>query len=110
MARSRDALIIGGGFYGLYLAGQLVRRFDRVVLCEREAGLMRRASYHNQARVHNGYHYPRSVLTASRSCRNFPRFVEEFREAVDASFVKIYAVGRRLSTVSARQFLGCMRS
>src|SRR4051794_17178888 len=70
---------------------------------------MRRASYANQARVHNGYHYPRSVLTALRSRVNYPRFVAEFRPAVDESFEKIYAVGRRFSKVTADQFYQSMK-
>ncbi|HEY1380270.1 MAG TPA: FAD-dependent oxidoreductase [Gemmataceae bacterium] len=109
MTDSCDALVIGGGFYGLYLAGHLAGRGDRVVLCEREAGLMRRASYANQARVHHGYHYPRSVLTAQRSRVNYPRFVEEFRPAIDDSFEKVYAVARRFSKVTADQFYESMR-
>jgi len=102
-------LIVGGGFYGLYLAEFLAARLPRVLLCERAADLMGRASYANQARVHNGYHYPRSVLTALRSRVNFPRFVEEFRPAIDVSFEKLYAVARRTSKVTAEQFAESMR-
>lgn len=109
MADACDVLVIGGGFYGLYLAEFLARRVARVVLCEREPGLMRRASYANQARVHNGYHYPRSVLTATRSRANFPRFVEEFAPAIDSSFEKVYAIGRRFSKVTADQFETSMK-
>ena len=109
MPETCDALVIGGGFYGLYLAEQLAARFPRVLLCERSAGLMQRASYSNQARVHNGYHYPRSVLTALRSRVNFPRFVDEFRPAVDATFTKLYAIPRQGSKVTAEQFAGSMR-
>ena len=99
-----DSLIIGGGFYGLYLSEHLARQGQHVLLLEGESSLMRRASYVNQARVHNGYHYPRSILTALRSRVNFPRFVDEFRPAVDESFEKVYAVARRGSKVSAGQF------
>lgn len=64
-----DAVIIGGGFYGsaiaVYLAKQ--RGFKHIVLVEREDSLLKRASHNNQARVHNGYHYPRSFTTAYRS-------------------------------------------
>src|SRR3954453_8374790 len=104
-----DAVIVGGGFYGLYLAEFLAARVGRVVLCERGPDLMARASYANQARVHNGYHYPRSVLTAVRSRVNFPRFVDEFGPAVDATFEKLYAVARRGSKVTAGQFAEAMR-
>jgi glycine/D-amino acid oxidase-like deaminating enzyme len=109
MPETWDVLVVGGGFYGLYLAEYLAARLPRVLLCERGADLMARASYANQARVHNGYHYPRSVLTASRSRVNFPRFVEEFRPAIDSSFAKLYAVARGTSKVTAEQFAESMR-
>jgi glycine/D-amino acid oxidase-like deaminating enzyme len=104
-----DALVIGGGFYGLYLAEFLAARRPRVLLCERGPELMGRASYANQARVHNGYHYPRSLLTALRSRMNFPRFAEEFKSAVRADFDKIYAIPRQGSKVTAEQFAQSMR-
>lgn len=108
MRANCDWAVIGGGFFGLYLAEFLARRGGRVLLLERGPELMRRASYVNQARVHNGYHYPRSVLTALRSRVNFPRFVAEFRPAIDTSFEKIYAIARRWSKVTAEQFYGSM--
>ena len=74
-----DALVIGGGFYGCSIALALRRDFGlkRVMLVERESALMGRASYVNQARLHNGYHYPRSLTTAYRSRANLPRFTAE---------------------------------
>lgn len=101
-----DATIIGGGFYGsaiaVYLAQQ--RGFRRVLLLEREPQLLARASYHNQARVHNGYHYPRSFTTAFRSRVNLPRFVQDWPQVVQQDFTKLYAIARRNSKVTARQF------
>ena len=104
-----DALIIGGGFYGLYLAEFLAHRYSKVLLCERGPEPMMRASYSNQARVHNGYHYPRSVLTALRSRVNFPRFAGEFAPAIRAGFEKIYAIPRQGSKVTAEQFAQSMK-
>ena len=101
-----DAVIIGGGFYGaaiaVYLAKQ--RGFKRILLVEREAALMTRASYNNQARVHNGYHYPRSFTTAYRSRVNLPRFVQDWPQVVKQDFTKLYAIARRNSKVTAKQF------
>lgn len=101
-----DAIVIGGGFYGaaiaIYLKTQ--RGFGNVVLIERESGLLQRASYNNQARVHNGYHYPRSYTTAFRSRINLPRFVQDYPQAVKRDFTKLYAIARRNSKVTARQF------
>ncbi len=103
---SFDAVIIGGGFYGCAIAIYLARQrgFKRVLLVEREPSLLQRASYHNQARVHNGYHYPRSFTTAYRSRINLPRFVQDWPEAVRQDFTKLYAIARRNSKVTAAQF------
>lgn len=90
---------------GCSVALDLAAQGGRVLLLEREPGLLRRASYANQARVHNGYHYPRSLLTGLRSRVNFPRFIEEFADCVDSSFEKYYGVARHYSKVSADQFL-----
>jgi glycine/D-amino acid oxidase-like deaminating enzyme len=102
----RDAIIIGGGFYGVAVASYLAdkRGFADVALVEQEDVLLGRASLHNQARVHNGYHYPRSFVTAFRSRINLPRFAAEFADCVVRDFVKVYAVARRNSLVSSRQF------
>jgi L-2-hydroxyglutarate oxidase LhgO len=101
-----DAVIIGGGFYGSTIAIYLAktRGLRRVILLEREPELLLRASYNNQARVHNGYHYPRSFTTAFRSRVNLPRFVRDWPQAVKQDFVKLYAIARRNSKVTAKQF------
>jgi glycine/D-amino acid oxidase-like deaminating enzyme len=105
-----DAIVIGGGFYGCRIALELKRATGRVLLLERGPGLLRRASYANQARVHHGYHYPRSLLTGLRSRMTFPQFVAEYEECVDDGFDAFYAIGRRLSKVTAGQFrLFCER-
>lgn len=75
-----------------------------VKLIEAEAGPMRHASYNNQARVHQGYHYPRSVLTALRSRETFSRFIQEFPDCIYKDFVKYYLIGKPLGKVSASQF------
>lgn len=101
-----DAVVIGGGFYGaaiaVYLAKQ--RGLKRVLLVEREPALLMRASYNNQARVHNGYHYPRSFTTAYRSRINLPKFVRDWPLAIRQNFTKLYAIARRNSKVTAKQF------
>lgn len=103
---TQDAVVIGGGFYGaaiaVYLAKQ--RGMKRVTLIERESTLLSRASYNNQARVHNGYHYPRSFTTAYRSRINLPKFVQDWPDAVKQDFTKLYAIARRNSKVTANQF------
>lgn len=101
-----DAIVVGGGFYGcviaLYLARQ--RAFRRILLVEQESCLLARASFHNQARIHNGYHYPRSLTTAFRSRVNLPRFIHDWPDSVERNLTTLYAVARNNSKVTARQF------
>jgi len=101
-----DAVVVGGGFYGCVIALELKRVMGlaNVTLVERAPRLLERSSYVNQARIHNGYHYPRSFTTAFRSRVNFPRFVERYRGCVDDQFTMLYAVALRNSQVTARQF------
>lgn len=101
-----DAVIIGGGFYGSAIAIYLAktRGLRRVILLEREPKLLIRASYNNQARIHNGYHYPRSFTTAFRSRVNLPRFARDWPQAAKQDFVKLYAIAKRNSKVNAKQF------
>lgn len=102
---SHDAVVIGGGFYGCALALYLQHSLEqRTLLLERGGELLTRASYNNQARVHQGYHYPRSLLTGIRSRINFDRFCREYSECIDAEFDKYYAIGRTFSRVTAAQF------
>ena len=66
-----DVLIIGGGFYGVYIAEHLKNQGKSVLVVEKENDFLQRASLWNQARVHSGYHYPRSILTGFRSRISF---------------------------------------
>lgn len=99
-----DAVVIGGGIIGCTLALRLRGRGSRVLVLEAEPSLIGRASYANQARVHQGYHYPRSILTGLRSRVNFKPFVEEFAECIDDTFEQYYAIGRHFSKTTAGQF------
>lgn len=101
-----DAVVVGGGFFGCAIAVYLARARGkrRLLLVERSAALLARASTSNQARVHNGYHYPRSFTTAYRSRMNLPLFLREWPSSVKTDFTKIYAIARHNSKVTAQQF------
>jgi glycine/D-amino acid oxidase-like deaminating enzyme len=100
-----DTVVVGGGFYGARLALMLRSFGQSVAIVERGPTLLGRASLRNQARVHNGYHYPRSILTSLRSRLNYARFLDEYSDCVDRSFPHYYAIGRGTSKVTAAQFV-----
>jgi glycine/D-amino acid oxidase-like deaminating enzyme len=101
-----QACIVGGGFYGAAIALFLkkMKQFVDITIYEQSDHLLGRASYTNQARVHNGYHYPRSFTTAYRSHANFERFSKDMAVCIKKDFDKYYALARRNSKVTSSQF------
>ena len=73
-----DKIIIGSGLYGLYSALFCGEKGQKVLVLECDLTPFRRATYINQARVHQGYHYPRSISTAMKSAGYFDRFNKDF--------------------------------
>lgn len=99
-----DKIIIGAGIYGLYAANFSANKGEKVLVIEYDDEAFSRATYINQARVHNGYHYPRSYSTAIKSKNYFERFNKDFDFAVNNYFTKIYATSSKYSWTNAEQF------
>ncbi|MBT8453694.1 MAG: NAD(P)/FAD-dependent oxidoreductase [Deltaproteobacteria bacterium] len=59
MSEAVDAVVIGAGVVGLACAHELLKRFDSVLVLEREAGPGREISSRNSGVVHAGIYYPR---------------------------------------------------
>lgn len=99
-----DKIIIGAGIYGLYAAWLCAKRGEHVLVLEKEDAPFQRATYINQARVHLGYHYPRSLSTALQTARYFDRFVQDFPESIKSDFRQVYATSSRFSWTQADAF------
>ena len=99
-----DLVIIGSGIYGLYISNLEVFKDKKVLILECDKSSFSRASYINQARVHNGYHYPRSLSTAKDTHNYFEKFNEEFRYAINDKFTSIYAIAKNDSLTSDKEF------
>lgn len=99
-----DKIIIGAGLYGLYSAELCGRNGQSVLVLESEDAPFRRATFINQARVHQGYHYPRSLSTAMKSAGYFRRFNEDYGFCINREFEKVYATSKGFSWTSAEQF------
>ena len=99
-----DFLIIGGGIFGVYSAIYLAEKGLRICLIEKESDLMRKASIVNQARLHAGYHYPRSIGTARIADEYKDRFTKEHRDFINFKFEKYYAIEKYGSFTDSKQF------
>ena len=100
----QDKIIIGAGFYGLYAALFCAKKGQKVTVLELEPAPFTRATYINQARVHMGYHYPRSLSTAMKSANYFKRFVEDYSFCIHSAFRQIYATSSNFSWTDAKEF------
>lgn len=100
-----DKIVIGAGLYGLYAAERCGRKGERVLVLEHDDEAFKRATFINQARVHMGYHYPRSYATAIKSAGYFRRFNEDYGFSILSKFDQIYATSAHFSWSDAKQFV-----
>lgn len=100
-----DKIIIGAGLYGLYAAKKCIEKGEKLLLLEKDSGPFMRATYINQARVHMGYHYPRSLSTATKSAGYFRRFLDDYSFSIHKSFDQVYATSREFSWTDREQFI-----
>ncbi len=100
-----DSIVIGAGLYGLYAARLCGRRGEHVLVLEKDGTPFSRATTINQARVHMGYHYPRSISTAMKSAHYFRRFCDDFGACVKRDFTQVYATSAAFSWTNAAEFV-----
>ena len=99
-----DKIILGAGLYGLYAAQKCGAAGQRVLVLERDPAPFMRATYINQARVHMGYHYPRSYSTAIKSAHYFERFCNDYGFCLHTEFDQVYATSAHFSWTNAAEF------
>ena len=99
-----DKIIVGAGLYGLYAAQKCGAAGQRVLVLEKDSGPFMRATYINQARVHMGYHYPRSYSTAIKSAHYFERFCRDYDFCLLKEFDQVYATSAHFSWTNAQEF------
>jgi hypothetical protein len=99
-----DFLIIGGGIFGVYSSLYLAQRGLKICLIEKEPALMQKASIVNQARLHAGYHYPRSIGTARIADEHKERFTREHKDFINFRFDQLYGIDKYGSFTDSKQF------
>ena len=77
--------IIGGGFYGCYLAKKFKEKLKskiQIDIFEKNNSLISEAGNINQHRLHLGFHYPRSMLTIKQALTGSRLFKKEFKKFI----------------------------
>lgn len=84
--------VIGGGWYGCFVADFLEKQNKPYVLIEKEKSIFTGASKFNQNRLHLGFHYPRSQRTRLECKKGFSWFVKTFPEIISGVDRNYYAI------------------
>ena len=90
----RKIAIIGGGWYGCYIAEYLLENYSNITITilDKNDDLFCGSSYNNQCRLHLGYHYPRCNTTNKKCEKNYHKFLKKYgmlTENIDKNYYVI---------------------
>lgn len=101
--------VLGGGWYGCHLSAALLKAGHDVLLIEKGTGLFSGASGANPARLHLGFHYPRSRQTRQMCQVQHEAFMECYGFLTRTVPINIYAIAEHRSLVDYGTYLQVLR-
>ena len=103
--------IIGAGFYGVMAAVEAAKRSEvkQVIIFDKADGILNSAGKYNQARLHLGFHYPRSKETIMQSKTGYSYYRDRFPSVAKDIEKNIYII-RDDGHVTCREYLDMMDS
>ena len=106
-----NVAIIGCGIFGALTAIELSKKGNKVTIYESLKKILNGASLNNQNRLHLGFHYPRSDITAQQCIKTFQNFKSEFKASINENFQNAYFIASKGSLTSAKKYLSfCNRN
>lgn len=103
--------IVGAGFYGVMAAIETAKRSSvkEVVIFEKSGSILSAAGKYNQARLHQGFHYPRSKETILQSKMGYSYYRERFPTVAKDIDKNLYII-REDGCVTCNEYLDMMDS
>lgn len=101
--------VLGGGFYGCHIARALKGSGHEVELHEIASRIFAGASGGIPARLHQGFHYPRSRMTRAACLEHNQEFMQEYGFLTRNVPVNIYAIAQDRSMVDYQQYVDTLR-
>ena len=94
MNKKKSICILGGGFYGCYIAKKIKENFKnvKIEIFEKKDEIISEAGKHNQYRLHLGFHYPRSIQTIKQTQEGSKIFIKEFKDYISKPKKNIYLI------------------
>lgn len=100
--------IIGAGFYGCHVGLELHREGHHVEIFESRDSIFKGASGSIPARVHEGFHYPRSKKTRDACQAHSREFKEFYSDFISPVGTNIYAIAENDSMVDFAQYVSTL--
>lgn len=100
--------IVGAGFYGCHIALELMRDGHKVTVFESKDDIFKGASGSIPARVHQGFHYPRSKKTRDACQAHAEEFSAFYSEFIRTIPTNIYAIAENKSLVDFGQYVSTL--
>lgn len=105
MAEYKRIAVIGSGIFGLAIAEKLQKLDFDVHVYEKNNSILSGASRNNLNRIHQGFHYPRSLKTIKQSSENYKVFVNKYKKFVKKKQLSFYFIAKKKSKVSLNKYL-----
>lgn len=97
--------VLGAGFYGCHIGKVLMDAGHDVIIYEKEENIFLGASGKIPARLHQGFHYPRSKRTRDACQRHLPEFMSHYGSFARDVETNIYAIAKDHSMVDFSQYV-----
>lgn len=91
--------VLGSGFYGCHLAIALLEAGHQVEVHEIKDRMFAGASGSIPARIHRGFHYPRSASTRNACNEHYEEFMEHYGAFTHSVPVNLYAIAAKDSLI-----------
>lgn len=96
--------VIGAGFYGCHIAMSLIADGHDVTIHEAKNHIFGGASGSIPARIHQGFHYPRSKTTRDSCQKHMEQFIDRYGQFTAAVPINLYAIAAEKSMVDYAQY------
>lgn len=97
--------VLGAGFYGAHIAIALIEAGHGVQVHEINGRIFDGASGKIPARLHQGFHYPRSKKTRMACQKHVPEFMKHYGQFTHGVKTNIYAIAQDASMVDYPQYV-----
>ena len=91
-SQKKTIAVIGAGWFGCYIAYDLINSGYKVKIFEKKNKIFEGASGNNQNRLHQGFHYPRSYKTIKEYKIGYDKFIKTFPNFVKKISKNLYLI------------------